>query len=120
GGRRGLPRPRLAGGGAGRDAEAGTPAITGDNATLSGVTCLSPDSCLAVGSFVATAEGGSTFGLSETWNGHNWGTITVSGLTTKAAVTDALEVSCGAPGSCMLVGEHFSNPRLPVQFADTL
>ena len=103
-----------------RPATAGTPAITGDNATLSGVTCLSPDSCLAVGSFVATAEGGSTFGLSETWNGHNWGTITVSGLTTKAAVTDALEVSCGAPGSCMLVGEHFSNPRLPVQFADTL
>jgi hypothetical protein len=101
-----------------RPAMAATPAITGDDATLIGVTCTSPDSCLAVGSFVAS--GGSRFGLSEVWNGHTWGTITVSGRTTKAAFTEAFEVSCGAPGSCMLVGEHFSNPRLPVQFADIL
>jgi hypothetical protein len=102
-----------------RPATAGTPAITGDDATLIGVTCTSTVSCLAAGFFFAAAEG-STFGLSETWNGHTWGTITVSGLTTKDAVTEAFEVSCGAPTSCMTVGEHFNNPRLPAQFADTL
>ena len=96
------------------------PAITGDDATLSGVTCASTSSCLASGFFFAAAEGGFTFGLSEVWNGHSWGTITVSGLTTKDDVTDALEVSCGAPTNCMTVGEHFNNPKLPVQFADIL
>src|SRR5262249_18357467 len=97
-----------------------SPAITGDDATLSGVTCASTSSCLASGFFFAAAEGGFTFGLSEVWNGHSWGTITVGGLTTKDDVTDTLEVSCGAPTNCMTVGEHFNNPKLPVQFADIL
>jgi len=96
-----------------------SPAAASDDATLTGVTCSSTSSCLTAGFFVATAEN-AVFGLSEEWDGHAWGTLTVSGLTTKAAVTDALEVSCGTPPNCMIVGEHFSNPRLPVQFADTL
>jgi len=95
------------------------PAAASDDATLTGVTCSSTSSCLTAGFFVATAEM-AVFGLSEEWNGHAWGTLTVSGLSTKALVTDALEVSCGTPPNCMIVGEHFSNPKLPVQFADTL
>jgi hypothetical protein len=95
-----------------------TPAALGDDATLTGLTCASTSSCFSSGFFIST--GGSVFGLSEEWNGTSWGTLTVSGLSTKAAVTDALEVSCGAPTNCMTVGEHYNNPKLPVQFADTL
>jgi hypothetical protein len=94
-------------------------AVTGDDATLTGLTCVSKSRCLTAGFYIARAEG-SIFGLSEVFNGHSWGTLTVSGLATKADVTDALEVSCGAPTNCMIVGEHYNNPKLPVQFADTL
>jgi hypothetical protein len=121
----GLMRPRSVAAGVPTQArdllpvEAVAPAITGDDATLNGVACTSAIRCLAAGFFFARAEG-STFGLSETWNGHRWGTLTVSGLTTKSAVTAALEVSCGAPTNCMIVGYHYKNPSLPVQFADIL
>src|SRR5215468_10379440 len=63
--------------------------VTGDDATLTGLTCVSKSRCLTAGFYIDRAEG-SIFGLTEVFNGHSWGTLTVSGLTTKADVTDAL------------------------------
>lgn len=93
----------------------------GDDATLNSVTCVSATSCQATGFFYAAAEGGFIFGLAEEYIGSGqWGLNVLSGNGSKDDVMDSTAVSCGAPGSCMAVGEHYDNPKLPVQFADTL
>ncbi len=95
------------------------PRATGDDATLTGVSCLSRAFCVSSGFYIALAKGGTVFGLAEVWNGRQWSTRTVSGFSSgNSDVLDAIAVSCGTPSTCMLVGEHFSNPSRPVQFAE--
>src|SRR5215469_2472143 len=94
------------------------PAARGDDATLTGVSCLSRVFCEASGFYVALAEGGVVFGLNEVWNGHSWTNQIVPGLSTNSNVLDAIAISCGTTTMCMLVGEHYSNASRPVQFAE--
>jgi len=95
------------------------PRVAGDDATSTGVSCLSRNFCVSSGFYIALAEGGTVFGLAEFWNGRLWSTRMVSGFSTgNSDVLDAIAVSCGTPSTCMLVGEHFSDPSRPVQFAE--
>jgi hypothetical protein len=94
---------------------------TGDDASLSGVTCTSASNCHAVGFYDAFAES-AIFGLAEHYDGHSWTGFSVPGMETNADVMDAFAVSCGVPTNCTLVGEQFNHntPAKPVQFADYL
>jgi hypothetical protein len=65
---------------------------------LTGVSCASSASCLAVGSFVGNHE---TRGMAVAWNGRSWRL-----LPAPPAVVTA--VSCPEPGRCVAVGARLS------------
>jgi hypothetical protein len=73
--------------------------VNGDD--LSGVSCSSKNSCIAIGSSSRTSAGNRT--LVEQWNGKAW-TIEAS-PNPKTAVGDSLQaVSCSSAHRCMAVG----------------
>ncbi|HEY1919446.1 MAG TPA: hypothetical protein VGH27_28075 [Streptosporangiaceae bacterium] len=65
--------------------------------TLSGVSCLSADSCEAVGYY---SEGNGPLNLAESWNGSSW---TVQS-TPASADSELGGVSCTAANACTAVG----------------
>jgi hypothetical protein len=72
----------------------GTP--TGEDVELSGVSCASASSCMAVGHY-----GTGTF--AESWNGTSWSSPSVPDI--SGATEERLQdVSCFSSGSCMTVG----------------
>ena len=70
---------------------------------LSGVSCVSTTSCVAVGSFY---DNTTTNTLIESWNGTNWSIITSPPITNS---TDSLlaGVSCISTSSCTAVGQYW-------------
>jgi hypothetical protein len=73
------------------------PMPAGDTtATLSGVSCVSRSSCVAVG---AGAQSGTVTSFSETWNGATWTPSGVPGTGTQLA-----GVTCTSGTSCIAVG----------------
>ena len=72
---------------------------------LGGVSCLSPNSCVAVG--VAGADHGIGGLLAETWNGSRWtrGTIFASARTHGGFLND---VSCATARFCVATGAIFA------------
>jgi hypothetical protein len=89
------------------------PAPTGTNASLlSGVSCASPTSCLAVGS--SDANGVDAL-LAESWNGTAW-SIDPTPTSSGSAGADLVGVSCTSSTSCVAVGSTWNatGPRLPL------
>jgi hypothetical protein len=79
----------------------------GASSSLSGVSCMSTDACMAVGSYSVGGEGprrptaGGTF--AERWNGANWAIQSISN--DKSPAGDSLSaVSCPTTSSCTAVG----------------
>ena len=80
-------------------AEQATPNGSGDSDfSLSGVSCVSPSDCMAVGSFVALS--GTTVPFSEQWNGTSWTSIPVSAP--QYSYLNA--VACFDSSDCIAVG----------------
>ena len=74
------------------------------NNQLSGVTCTSPTSCVAVGSYFNGTNGQT---LVETWNGLVW-SITTSPNTSSSQNNQLASVSCTSPTACVAVGSYFN------------
>jgi hypothetical protein len=69
--------------------------------SLGGVSCTSPTSCTAVGSYTINVNTDQT--LVETWNGHTWSVV--PSADTSSTNNNFLDgVSCSTPTSCMAVG----------------
>lgn len=87
-----------------------TPVVDGAlTVMLSGVSCTTPNSCIAVG-WYATA-GGTQEPLAESWNGHAWSlestpVPTGAGAATFSAVSCATSTACVAVGSYQNAGGH--------------
>jgi hypothetical protein len=84
-----------------------TPALAHTGATLNGVSCTAPSSCMAVGS-----EGGpkndTQFTFAESWNGSSWKFVPTPAPLTPGG-TALNRVSCTSPASCMAVGYYGYN-----------
>ncbi len=76
---------------------------TAVDSSLSGVSCVSTTSCVAVGSFYDNTTSNT---LIESWNGTNWSIITSPPITNS---TDSLlaGVSCISTSSCTAVGQYW-------------
>ncbi len=72
---------------------------------LNGVTCASPTSCTAVGSYTVGVN--TTQTLVESWDGNTW-TVVPSADTSPTVVNYLTSVSCAAPTSCFAVGAYGS------------
>jgi hypothetical protein len=69
-----------------------------ESSALSGVSCTSPNACMAVGDYVDST--GTQTPLSEVWNGNAWAQQTVAGPIPGTFS----RVSCSAPSACTAVG----------------
>jgi hypothetical protein len=73
------------------------------NTALSGVSCKSATSCVAVGAYTQNTSSGSTAPLAETWNGRKWTEARLPAP--KGNLFTALDaVSCVSPVSCVATG----------------
>jgi hypothetical protein len=79
-----------------------TPKLAHAGASLDGVSCTSPSSCMAVGS-AGTAKDGSLSTLAESWNGTAWKALTTPPPLARGD-TALSSVACTAPASCMAAG----------------
>lgn len=71
---------------------------------FSGVSCVSPQACTAVGSYLSTS--GMPLALVEAWNGHQWSAQTTP-VPAGADASQLLGVSCTSARSCTAVGSFF-------------
>jgi hypothetical protein len=71
-----------------------------NNSLLAGVSCLSGDSCTAVGAYEKNSQ---FFSLIEHWNGSTWSTE--RGAPAGASATRLLAVSCPSTNACFAVGD---------------
>jgi hypothetical protein len=103
----------------------GAPAAVFKDDTLNNDSCTvtnaptSPYFCLATGWYVAP---GFVHVISQTSRGGAWfGFYPIAPPPLKNTVVLSNEVSCATPDgsdpTCLVVGEHYSNPKLPVQYA---
>jgi hypothetical protein len=69
--------------------------------SLDGVTCLSADSCTAVG-FATFGSADTEAAVVEHWDGHAWASRTVSG--SKTGISSLAGVSCASASRCFAVG----------------
>lgn len=79
------------------------------NASLTGVSCSSTTSCMAVGWFQGSVPGTSAYEqqtLTESWNGTTWAVVhsPTPGPSSDGAVLNA--VSCASSSNCMAVGDR--------------
>ncbi len=72
------------------------------SAKLSGVSCVSPADCTAVGD--ATATAGSDASLAEHWDGRKWVLESVPGLANRELVLSA--ITCESSSACTAVGRE--------------
>lgn len=77
------------------------PAAASGNAILQGISCGSPNDCIATG-FGGTGEEGPP--IAERWNGSRWRLEPVS-LPRQISTADLTGVSCPANGHCVAVGD---------------
>jgi hypothetical protein len=79
-----------------------TPAVNPAGSVLSGVSCVSLVSCVAVG-FAGPLFGGTDGALAEAWDGHHW-TVLPAAVPPGSAFSILSGVSCVAGISCMAIG----------------
>lgn len=90
---------------------AASPDVGSGNNSLSGVSCVSAWSCVAVGEYDNTL--GVSQNLVEEWNGRTW---SVSASPDVGTGDNALSaVSCPSAWSCMAVGDYQSDTALQSQ-----
>ncbi len=81
--------------------------------TLLGISCTSPNHCLAVGYYVDDT-GGYGKALVEEWNGSTWTEGNAVDPNPRGAPYDATSelyaISCANPTSCVAVGEYEDEP----------
>jgi hypothetical protein len=69
-------------------------------ANLSGVSCVSPADCIAVGSYEPSTNNFSP--LAEAWNGSSWRMLSTPALSSSDSMLDS--VSCASATRCVAVG----------------
>jgi hypothetical protein len=74
-------------------------------ASLNGVSCTSPDFCIAVGS--SSTGGGPERALVESWDGRSWSVAPGTSLAPTPAALSG--VACGSARSCTAVGNYGSS-----------
>ena len=84
-------------------------------AFLSGVSCVSPDSCVAAGFFNNRAGEART--LVERWDGTEWG-IEPSPTPAAAETVQLERISCSTPLACLAVGYFTVEPGIEVPLAE--
>ena len=81
-------------------------------AGLNGVSCTSPNACIAVG---AVQLGGGAFrALSETWNGTGW----KARIMPRPKITSLAAVSCTTSTACTAVGDIVTSPDNALPLAE--
>jgi hypothetical protein len=85
------------------------PAPGGENTSLTGVSCKSATSCVAVGAYTQNTSSGPTGApLAETWNGRKW--TEARPPAPKGTLLSALDaVSCVSAVKCVATGVSFTN-----------
>jgi len=78
-----------------------TPAVAGKSLSLSGVSCVSTTSCVAVGTVYSKATG--TKPLAERWNGTSW-SISSALSPTSATYAELVAIRCVSTTRCFAVG----------------
>ncbi len=94
------------------------PAEHNGGAELTGVSCTSATSCIAVGSsYTVIEQGAQSYGFAQRWDGEEWTSVTVPkpevpGDPWKGRYTALDDVSCTgtdlASTRCLAVNEHFT------------
>jgi hypothetical protein len=84
---------------------------------LSGITCLSATSCVAVG-WDDGGTGGVGLTLVETWNGTAWKIQPSPNPPTAAGGSSLSAVSCASAGSCSAVGTYLTGESPYLSFAE--
>jgi hypothetical protein len=84
--------------------QATAPAITAATSVLAAVSCTSPTTCAAVGSYFNRVTGVERT-LVEHWNGRSWG-IRTSPNVTGAQSNTLVGVSCTSANACTAVGNY--------------
>jgi hypothetical protein len=83
--------------------------------SLSGVSCTSPDACIAVGD---SAQSGTDPLLAERWNGTDWQVLPSPPSPAAATASHLKAVSCSGPQACIAVGSYdhdsVTNPTVPL------
>jgi len=72
--------------------------------SLSGVSCVGPSYCVAVGTY---QHSNVQYALAEQWNGHRW-----SVMNTGPGQPFMSGVSCVAVGDCWAVGNYYGEPSI--------
>ena len=75
------------------------------------ISCVSPTSCVAVGSQYEGKKPKVSHTLIESWNGTTWSVVPSPNYGKTKAINLLLGVSCVPPGSCVAVGYHNINTR---------
>jgi len=84
-----------------------TPTTAGAvSSRLTGVACVSPVSCIAVGFYTATVRG-PLLTLAEQWNGVTWQVLDTTGIGQGSA--HLIDVSCASAALCVAVGGVSAN-----------
>ena len=85
-----------------------TPSPAGSIDTqLLGISCLSPTSCTAAGTY--QNNGAATFPLAEHWDGSTWA-IQATPLPAGATGAEFAGISCVTPTSCTAAGDYGPSP----------
>ena len=84
------------------------PRPSADVTVLSGVSCVSPVSCVAVGEYFNPVGGGGG-SFAETWNGKAWTMVSVR-WPRGTVYTSLADVSCASRAYCVAVGNVGENP----------
>jgi hypothetical protein len=81
-----------------------TPRLGHVGVVLNGVSCVSPDSCVAVGVYYQNAD--TERSVVESWDGTSW-TVQPTSRPAGEAGSDLVGVSCSSSAACTAVG-HYS------------
>jgi len=75
---------------------------------LSGVSCVTPSVCAAVGYWSANTDAFPSHTLAERWNGSSW-VVQPSPNPTGASLNSLAAVDCPSPMSCVAVGGSYND-----------
>jgi hypothetical protein len=81
-----------------------TPPPPARGTALSGISCTSSASCMAVGYYGFNGANNSQITLSEHWNGTTWRILTTPNPGNSGALGG---VACSSASACMATGDHF-------------
>jgi hypothetical protein len=97
-------------------------ATSNQTAVLADLSCLSPTSCVAAGSYNSNASGTPQYGLLATLTGSTWSAIQAPEPTDAVANQNAslAAVSCAAPSTCVAVGEYTPSASVNATAAEVL